>query len=138
MLDSTREVLFLSAKRTAFGAFGGVFRDLRATDPGVVQEVARDEHPRRQSTLGTPGARIRGRGGLYRWRPRYCSDSGIVVIGVWGDRRQSQPAQPMGTRVLDGGRDSGRHTDGPSFFRDHFGGMSPSSSAHQQRRLVRK
>ena len=35
MLDSTRDVLFLSAKRTAFGAFGGVLKDLRATDLGT-------------------------------------------------------------------------------------------------------
>src|SRR5665811_2148451 len=35
MLDSSRDVLFLSAKRTAFGAFGGAFKDLRATDLGT-------------------------------------------------------------------------------------------------------
>jgi acetyl-CoA C-acetyltransferase/acetyl-CoA acyltransferase 2 len=35
MLDSRRDVLFLSAKRTAFGAFGGVLKDLRATDLGT-------------------------------------------------------------------------------------------------------
>jgi acetyl-CoA acetyltransferase family protein len=35
MLDSSRDVLFVSAKRTAFGAFGGAFKDLRATDLGT-------------------------------------------------------------------------------------------------------
>jgi len=35
MLDSSRDVLFLSAKRTAFGAFGGAFKDLSATDLGT-------------------------------------------------------------------------------------------------------
>jgi len=35
MLDSSRDVLFVSAKRTAFGAFGGAFRDVRATDRGT-------------------------------------------------------------------------------------------------------
>jgi len=35
MLDSSRDVIFLSAKRTAFGAFGGAFKDLRATDLGT-------------------------------------------------------------------------------------------------------
>jgi len=35
MLDSSREVLFVSAKRTAFGAFGGAFKDQRATDLGT-------------------------------------------------------------------------------------------------------
>ncbi|HET6149316.1 MAG TPA: hypothetical protein VFH68_17400 [Polyangia bacterium] len=35
MLDSSRDVLFVSAKRTAFGAFGGAFKDLRATDLGA-------------------------------------------------------------------------------------------------------
>jgi hypothetical protein len=103
MLDSSREVLFVSAKRTAFGAFGGAFRDLLATDLGtsahaaltaeiapvevggrkrVVQKVERDEHPRRQTPASAQKVTRRGRSGVYRRRPRYCSDSGIVVIGI--------------------------------------------------------
>src|SRR5664279_801004 len=35
MPDSSRDVIFVSAKRTAIGAFGGVFRELRATDLGT-------------------------------------------------------------------------------------------------------
>ncbi len=40
LLDSSRDVLFLSAKRTAFGAFGGAFKDLRATDLGTIAAQA--------------------------------------------------------------------------------------------------
>jgi acetyl-CoA C-acetyltransferase/acetyl-CoA acyltransferase 2 len=40
LLDSSRDVLFLSAKRTAFGAFGGALRDLRATDLGTIAAQA--------------------------------------------------------------------------------------------------
>ena len=40
MLESLRDILFVSAKRTAFGAFGGAFRDLRATDLGTVAATA--------------------------------------------------------------------------------------------------
>src|SRR5436190_24186329 len=40
MADARRDdILFLSAKRTAFGAFGGALRDLKATDLGT--EAAR-------------------------------------------------------------------------------------------------
>ena len=40
LLDSSRDVLFLSAKRTAFGAFGGALKDLRATDLGTIAAQA--------------------------------------------------------------------------------------------------
>jgi acetyl-CoA acyltransferase 2 len=40
LLDSSRDVLFLSAKRTAFGAFGGALKDLRATDLGTIAATA--------------------------------------------------------------------------------------------------
>jgi acetyl-CoA acyltransferase 2 len=35
MLDRAREILFVAARRTAFGAFGGALRDWRATDLGT-------------------------------------------------------------------------------------------------------
>jgi acetyl-CoA acetyltransferase len=38
--NSARDVLFLSAKRTAFGAFGGALKDLRATDLGTLAAQA--------------------------------------------------------------------------------------------------
>ena len=34
LLDSSRDVLFLAAKRTAFGAFGGALKDLQRDRPG--------------------------------------------------------------------------------------------------------
>ena len=40
LLDSSRDVLFLAAKRTAFGAFGGALKDLRATDLGTIAAQA--------------------------------------------------------------------------------------------------
>jgi len=40
LLDSSRDVLFLSAKRTAFGAFGGALKELRATDLGTIAAQA--------------------------------------------------------------------------------------------------
>ena len=40
MQESSRDILFVSAKRTAFGAFGGAFRDLRATDLGTIAAQA--------------------------------------------------------------------------------------------------
>jgi acetyl-CoA C-acetyltransferase/acetyl-CoA acyltransferase 2 len=35
MQDRSRDILFVAAKRTAFGAFGGALKDLRATDLGT-------------------------------------------------------------------------------------------------------
>jgi acetyl-CoA acetyltransferase family protein len=40
MSDRTREILFVAAKRTPFGAFGGALRDLRATDLGTAAAQA--------------------------------------------------------------------------------------------------
>jgi acetyl-CoA acyltransferase 2 len=40
MAGAGREIWFLAAKRTAFGAFGGALRDLKATDLGTVAATA--------------------------------------------------------------------------------------------------
>jgi acetyl-CoA acyltransferase 2 len=40
MLDRSREILFVAAKRTAFGAFGGALKDMRATDLGTIAAQA--------------------------------------------------------------------------------------------------
>jgi acetyl-CoA acyltransferase 2 len=40
MPESSRDILFVAAKRTPFGAFGGALKDLRATDLGTVAAEA--------------------------------------------------------------------------------------------------
>ena len=117
MLDSSRDVRFVSAKRTAFGAFGGACKDLRATDLGACAAsaalaqggVARAEID--EFSVGTLAAvEVRGRKEVVQTVDRHqlgralgASDARVVTHLLHEPHRRKSRYQ-VGTAWVGGGQ----------------------------------